>query len=257
MQCTLKSLQSQIPNIIRRIESIQEVIDRHHSNVNKATVVGSIAGIVGGGLMIGGFIGAFFTFGASLGLTVVGAGIGTAGGMTTAGARIFDYMQSSDNNQAVRSLLNTVDSLCKKAQNQCKNVETCCGEIGDILAANNLSLHNATTMEKLTLGWNVVSFCRLHKKAGSVGKDLLKAASGTFRLGKTTSPVAIKALTITMKAVGGIFIVLGIIGDVYCLGKSISELIEDARCPISEAISDQLTNLRNLQYGITQFLNSL
>ena len=209
--------------------------------------------------MIGGLLAAPFTLGLSLGLSIAGGGIGVAGTMTTTGARIFDYIQSSDNKEAVSLLLNTVQSLCEKAQNQCKKVETCCSEIGDILATNNFSLRDTTIKQKLNLGWNVVGFCRLaiREQAGKAGKELLKAASGTFRLGKTASPVAIKALATTMKAVGGIFIGLGILADVYCLGKSISELLADARCPVSEDIADQLTNLRNLQYDITQFLISL
>ena len=89
MQSTLKSLKSKIPSIIRRIETIQEEIDYHHNNVNKATVVGSTVGIAWGGLLIGGLIAAPFTFGASLGLTVVGAITGAAGAVTTTGAKVF------------------------------------------------------------------------------------------------------------------------------------------------------------------------
>lgn len=46
----------------------------------------------------------------------MGAIIGGAGGMTTAGAKIFDYLQSSENNTAVRSFLDTVESLCNEVQ---------------------------------------------------------------------------------------------------------------------------------------------
>lgn len=59
LKSTLKALKSEIPNIIKHIEAIQEVIDYHHKNVNKATVAGATTGIVGGGLMIGGIIAAF------------------------------------------------------------------------------------------------------------------------------------------------------------------------------------------------------
>ena len=255
MKDTLRSLKLKIPSIIRQIESIQEEIDRHHSNVNKATVAGSTAGIVGGGLMIGGLIAAPFTFGASLGLTVVGAGIGAAGGMTTAGAKLYDYKQSSDNNKAVRSLLSSVESLCNKAQNQHRNVERCCSEIGDILASSNSSLHVTTDWEKIMLGWNVISFLRA--PPSFTATITISAVSGAFRAGETVASTAIRALSITMKAVGGVFVALGILADVYCLGKSIKELVTDQKCAVSEAISEQIENLSNLQDKITQFLDSL
>ena len=255
LQSTLKSLKSKIPNIINRIKDIQDQIDLHHDNVNKATVVGSSVGLLGGGLMIGGIIAAPFTFGASLGLTITGAIVGAAGGMTTAGAKVFDHFQSEGNNTEVMSLVNTVESLCKKAQDQYRNIERCCTEIGDILARNNVSLHAVTNWEKFITGWNVVSFVRAPP---SVTVTItLGITSGTFRLGETAASTAIRALTITMKTVGGIFVGLGILADVYSLGKSIKELVTDAKCPVSEAISDQIRMLRTLQNDITKALDSL
>ena len=254
MKNTLKSLNLKIPNIIEKIESIQEEIDRHHSNVNKATIAGSVAGIVGGGLFIGGLIAAPFTFGASLGLTIVGTGIGAAGGMTTAGAKYYDYQQSSNNNNAVRSLLDTVESLCKKAQNQYTNVERCCSEISDILTSNNSSLHAKTTQEKFMMGYNVVSFLFTpHYAAATVTKNIVQGISR----GTEAAATGFRALSIGMKAVSGVFAALGIIADVYCLGKSIKELVTDQKCQVSESISKQIVNLRNLQDKITQFLDSL
>ena len=250
LKSTLKSLQSKIPDVIRRIQSIQEEIDLHHDNVNKATIAGATAGIVGGGLMIGGLIAAPFTFGASLGLTIVGATIGTAGGVTTAGAKIFDHVQSSDNNDAVKKLLDTVESLCLKAQDQYKKLERCCCEIGHILASNNASLHATTNEEKFKLGWNVVSILSAPPQLGVT----IIAVSGALHFGETAAATAVRALAI---AVGGIFVGLGILADVYCLGKSIKELATDAKCPVSEAISDQIASLRDMKANITQFLKSL
>ena len=255
LKSTLKSLKSEIPDVISRIQSIQETIDLHHDNVNKATVAGTTAGIVGGGLMIGGIIAAPFTFGASLGLTVVGATIGVAGGVTAAGAKIFDYKQSANNNDAVKRFLNTVESLCREAQDQYNELKKCCHEIGHILASNNASLHATTNEEKFKLGWNVLSILRAPPQLGAT--ITLSAVSGAVALGETAAATAFRALFVTMKAVGGVFVVLGIIFDVYFLGKAIKELATDAKCPVSEAISGQIASLRNMKANITQFLESL
>ena len=255
IRSTLRTLKSEIPSIIICIEAIQEKIDLHHDNVNKATVAGSTAGILGGGLMIGGIIAAPFTFGASLGLTVTGAIIGAAGGMTTAGAKTYDYKQSSENNTEVRSLIGTVESLCNKAQDHYRNIEICCSEIGVILARNNDSLHATTNQEKLIAGWNFLSFVRAPPAATIT--IVLSASNGAFRLGETAASTAFRAVAITMKTVGGIFVGIGILVDVYSLGKSIKELVTDAKCPISEAISNQISTLRTLQNDITKALDSL
>ena len=255
LKSTLKSLRSKIPSTITQIESIQEDIDFHHDNVNKATVAGATAGIVGGGMMIAGLIAAPFTFGVSLGLTATGAVVGAAGGMTSAGAKVVDHMQSSSNNETVRKLLKTVESLCKRAQEQHSKIEQCCSEIGSILAENNVSLHATTTQEKIKVGWNVVSFLRA--PPGATAAIVFSAVGGTARFGEITATTAIRALAVTMKTVGVIFVGLGIIVDVYCLGKSIKELVMDEKCSVSKAISDQIYQLKELESNITETLNAL
>lgn len=119
----------------------------------------------------------------------------------------------------------------------------------------NVSLHATTDMEKLLVGWNFVSFAR--QPPGVTITIALSAYSGTFRLGETAASTTIRALTITMRTVGGIVVGIGMLADFYCLGKSIWELATDAKCPVSEAISNQISTLRTLQDDITKALDSL
>lgn len=60
----------------------------HHNNVHIAKVAGSSASVTGFVLKVVGFGLSFVTFGASLILSVVGLGVGAAGGVTNAGSLI-------------------------------------------------------------------------------------------------------------------------------------------------------------------------
>jgi len=76
--------------LIVELRSLQEELDKHHRNVNIAKVSGTSTSLVGTALIIGGFIGSFFTFGASLGLSIAGGAISTAGAIT-AGATLTEW----------------------------------------------------------------------------------------------------------------------------------------------------------------------
>ena len=250
---TVKSLKSKIPDIITHIENLQEKTDRHHCNVNKAKVAGAGVGIIGSVLMIGGAVAAPFTLGASLGLTVIGAGIRTAGGMTRVGAKAFDSKQISSTIGAVRELLDTVKFLSIKAQDQYEKLKRCCYEIGCIVASNNAALHDSTNEEKFKLGWSMVSLLRVPPQVGISIK--LGAARGILNIEEHAAEAtyATETLAMTMEAVVGLrkFYMSG------GIGKSIKELLTDAKCPVSEAISHQIANLRDIQDSITQFLELL
>ena len=77
-------------NTIRMIRNITANLVTHRQNVNISLITGSLAAIGGSGIAILGFALAPVTFGASLGLTIVGVAIATAGGLTAAGASITD-----------------------------------------------------------------------------------------------------------------------------------------------------------------------
>ena len=67
---------------VRQVRELADEIQWHEDNSRIATLAGTSAGIVGGGLAIAGGVSAFFTFGASLALTVVGGAISSVGGAT-------------------------------------------------------------------------------------------------------------------------------------------------------------------------------
>ena len=77
-------------NTVKTIRTTAEKLVKHHRNVNISRITGSVVAIGGSGIAILGFALTPVTFGASLGLTIAGAGIAAAGGVTAAGASIAD-----------------------------------------------------------------------------------------------------------------------------------------------------------------------
>ena len=78
-EATIKTMRTTADNLVT-----------HRRNVNISRITGSLAAIGGSGIAILGFALTPVTFGASLGLTIAGAGIAAAGGLTAAGASIVD-----------------------------------------------------------------------------------------------------------------------------------------------------------------------
>ena len=74
---------SWIPIRTRTKEQLKELatnLHEHHRNVNISTITGASMGTIGGILSVAGLIAAPFTFGAGIVVSLVGAGIGGAGG---------------------------------------------------------------------------------------------------------------------------------------------------------------------------------
>ena len=84
-----------IPIRLRTMEQMKELetkLHEHHRNVNISTIIGASMGTVGGALSIAGLIAAPFTFGAGLIVSLVGAGIGGAGGLVLSGSKVIEIM---------------------------------------------------------------------------------------------------------------------------------------------------------------------
>ena len=79
---------------VKLLRAVAAEVSRTHRNANIAKLTGTSTSLVGAGLAIGGFVAAFFTFGASLIVTAVGIGLGAAGGLTAGGSELCDLLLS-------------------------------------------------------------------------------------------------------------------------------------------------------------------
>jgi hypothetical protein len=97
---------------MQQIYNTIENLKYHHKNVNISRVTGSSTSIIGNVMAIWGIVMAPATGGLSLSLTVGGAALGFAGGMTSAGASIADILiQKSNVQQAQQQLTRDYEHL--------------------------------------------------------------------------------------------------------------------------------------------------
>ena len=75
-----------------QLEELATKLHEHHRNVNITTITGASMGTVGGILSVAGLIAAPFTFGAGIVVSLVGAGIGGAGGLVMSGSKVVEII---------------------------------------------------------------------------------------------------------------------------------------------------------------------
>ncbi|KAK6192328.1 hypothetical protein SNE40_003813 [Patella caerulea] len=80
-------------------------LNKLENDVRISKVAGGVGGAVGGGMMIGGFIASFFTFGASLIVSAVGAAVAGGGAITGVGAGIAKTVISNQTRGVINGLL--------------------------------------------------------------------------------------------------------------------------------------------------------
>ena len=85
----------ELENLIVKAKA-KEKVKPHGRNTKIANISGSSAAITGSVLAVVGFGLSFVTFGASLGLTITGAALGGAGGLTLAGTSATKYFLNKE-----------------------------------------------------------------------------------------------------------------------------------------------------------------
>ena len=259
VQSNLQKLEERLPEVISEVEHVKECIDQKHKASTKATVAGSSTSILGGALMVGGILGAPFTFGASLGVTAAGAVLTGAGGVTAAGAKIYDRKQAKKGNTKVKEWIEEIELLCKEAQSEYEELQQLCEKLGDSALKVCPAFHAETREEKISLGWNLFGLFRA--TAVSTGVNNKVAAAFIQALGSNLTKgdgpginAPLIALNVTMKAVGNVVVVAGIVFNAMTVGYAAHRLIKDKKCPTSEEIAKQIEELKVLQERIKKIL---
>ena len=163
-------------------KTITELGERRNA-VNIAVISGATAGIVGGGLTVAGLILIPFTFGASLGLTIAGASLGAAGGVTGGAARVIEGVKQ---NESVNEIKSQQESIAVQENMFVSLIR----EIDDMIMLNSgRSLRHGVKGP----GINLKGFLAIGSALRSVHSGLAIAAAA-FRVGATGAAVAASVL---------------------------------------------------------------
>ena len=200
-------------------------------------ISGGAAGIIASGLVIGGFVASFFTFGASLVLVGVGAGLGVAGGLTVVGGVATELISSKLTGAKAKEILKLDSNACNTLIENLESVN----KSYKMLAAVRLSTGVIGGSQNI---FHIVdSFT-----------DLVKVSSLTFDVAQGAGQTAFKAASAAGKTAaiaGVVFSVVTIPIDLYTIitsaqylqNKTIPQVAQDLyalvktlHCPTEEEV---------------------
>ena len=127
---------SWIPIRTRTKEQLEELatkLHEHHRNVNISTITGASMGTVGGILSVAGLITAPFTFGSGIVVSLVGAGIGGAGGLVMSGSKVVDIILEKLGLKEVQETIEDDRKACSELQKQLDTLENFISSLAEFL----------------------------------------------------------------------------------------------------------------------------
>lgn len=116
-----------------QLEELASNLHEHHKNVNISTITGASMGTVGGVLSIAGLIAAPFTFGAGIVVSLVGAGIGGAGGLVMSGSKVVEMILTKLGLKEVQQAIDEDREACTQLKEKLDAVESFISDLAGFL----------------------------------------------------------------------------------------------------------------------------
>ncbi|KAL9959158.1 hypothetical protein ACROYT_G036248 [Oculina patagonica] len=116
-----------------QLEDLALKLHEHHRNVNISTATGASMGTLGGVLSIAGLIAAPFTFGAGIVVSLIGAGIGGAGGLVMSGSKVAEIILTKLGLKDVQQAIDEDRNACTDLQQQLDALESFISELAGFL----------------------------------------------------------------------------------------------------------------------------
>ncbi|KAL0481507.1 hypothetical protein AKO1_011260 [Acrasis kona] len=236
LQQLVKRWYNNLVELIPELENIATKLDKHHRNTKIAQVSGTSASLLGTALIVGGFIGSFFTFGVSLGLSIAGGAVSVAGTMTAVGASLTEWSIMEVSLKRTQKKINADRRLCNKINNcitRLLDSEQAHINLDECLNKKLTCLESEPTLQTLLKTMNnkfdVEQYKKMHSSAYANGPQLLitKASSAGVQIAKIGSGALIRTASQIGRVmhVGGLVLSVATVPlDVYCLVKDSREL---------------------------------
>ncbi|XP_067021841.1 uncharacterized protein [Acropora muricata] len=177
---------------MEQLEELATKLHQHHRNVKISTIFGASMGTVGGGLSIAGLITAPFTFGVGLIVSLVGAGIGGAGGAVMSGSKVVEIILEKLGLEDVQAAIKEDHDACTKLQQQFDRLEDFISKLAQFLKP----LHDDATLLRELEG---TGFDILRERITS--DDILSSTKERVDIGAKFFRTVTAAATITTSAV--------------------------------------------------------
>lgn len=246
---------------IEEIKKIANNIDRHHRNINIAQLPTTVVGVTAGILTITGLALIPVTFGASLGLTITGAIIGTGAtvtGVTTAvtdiGIRIDRLKKAKkcaeEHKKSTDNILKLAEELANNEVEAMAALQDCaiqCG--GEVVKISTMSLINAGIIGKVLADTIPKASKSLHLLRRGFGLSAAASAS-SLRTVDVAGDVAGGATRVVATTTGRVFIglgfafsAIGIVVDLISAGAAIYDLAKGSKTSAANQLREQVENM--------------
>ena len=118
---------------IKQLEELATKLHEHHRNVNISTLTGASMGTIGGTLLVAGLVAAPFTLGSGIVVSLVGAGIGGAGGLVMSGSKVVDIILEKLGLKEVQETIEDDRKACSELQKQLDALENFISSLAEFL----------------------------------------------------------------------------------------------------------------------------
>ncbi|KAM8953215.1 apolipoprotein L3-like [Pelodytes ibericus] len=218
---TQTSFLKRLEECIKEMRNIADDVDKFHRAAILTNIAGSSIGIAGGVATIAGLLLSPFTFGASLVVAGVGAGVAAAGGLTGAAASVADNINIKAKCSKVEELVKEVNDQKEKMQEMLSNI--------DALIEDMRSLLGLQDAEWARLGARGVYCAAEIARLFQLVSVSVSAARGAHMAARGARLAA---------AVSGVFAALFIAVDIAFVVKSANELNDGAKAEEAEKIRE-------------------
>ena len=242
----LKMRKGTIEDLITKRDKIIQVC----RDARRSRVAGAVTSLVGGGLTVVGLGLIPVTLGGSLALSVLGAGIGVAGGVTSVSATFANTIISKTNLKHTQAIIEVDQQLCQQINN-----------LGMKLKDIAQTIHEENPLEKIED--IITSFLQ----GGKVLNMSLAAAKGvvaTSQFARIGGPIAIRAMTILAARVtgaaakvsvaGGVVSLLIVPLDIYEIASNVYKLYKKSKSSAIKWLDEQIEQLQCQMKDIEQEL---
>ena len=228
-------------NVIEELETKKERIVEVCRKVRISRIAGGAAGVTGGIMSVAGFALIPFTFGGSLLLTGIGAGIAVAGGVTAIGATIADLVINKKELREANDLLTLDRQLCQVMNSLRENIR-------------NIAERIASEDPRVNVEQVIVGILRGGQSAVRVGMAGIKAGITVAQLAEMGGIAALEgsvfALRLTSVAARGIAVVGGLVSaliiplDIYEIVSNSIKLSKQSPTAASKWLQEQIDFLK-------------
>lgn len=219
-------------------------------DARRTRVAGAVTSLIGGGLTVVGLGLIPVTLGGSLALSVVGAGIGVAGGVTSVSATFANAVISKTNLKHTQAIIEVDQQLSQQ-------INKLGMEIKDIAQ----TIHEENPSEKIE---DIVTSFLQGGKVLNMSLAAAKGAVATSQFARIGGPIAIRAMTILAARVtgaaakvsvaGGVVSLLIVPLDIYEIASNVYKLCKRSESSATKWLNEQIEQLQCQMNDIEQEL---